>query len=46
MAFMKACLELNPSERITAAEAISHPYFDEVREDAEIRPQTSTTVGR
>ncbi len=28
LAFMKACLKMDPSERITAAEALYHPYFE------------------
>ena len=28
MAFMKACLRMDPNQRLTAAEAIQHPYFE------------------
>jgi len=28
LSFMKACLKMDPSQRITAAEALSHPYFE------------------
>ena len=38
MDFMKSCLQMQISDRITAAEALNHPYFDEVREDTEFRP--------
>ena len=33
LSFMKACLKLNPAERITAAEALKHPYFEDLREE-------------
>ena len=28
MAFMKACLKMDPAQRITATEAVQHPYFE------------------
>jgi serine/threonine protein kinase len=44
--FMKCCLKMDPSERITAAEAVLHPYFDEVREvSVPQRPHTSKIIG-
>ena len=30
--FMKGCLKIDPGKRLTALEALEHPYFDEVRE--------------
>ena len=32
LSFMKACLKMDPSERITASEALQHSYFDGLRE--------------
>ena len=34
---MKACLKMDPAERITAAEALQHPYFDGLR-DSNLAP--------
>ena len=32
ISFMKALLKLNPNERLTAAEALRHPYFEGLHE--------------
>ena len=32
LSFMKACLKMDPAQRITAADALQHPYFDDLRE--------------
>jgi len=32
LSFMKACLKMDPNQRITAADALQHPYFDGLRE--------------
>ena len=32
LSFMKGCLQMDPAKRLTAEEAVAHPYFDEVRE--------------
>jgi len=32
LAFMKACLKMDPAQRINATEALQHPYFDGLRE--------------
>ena len=39
--FMKNLLCMDPSERITAAEALNHPFFEDLQENS-IRPKTST----
>lgn len=33
LAFMKSLLSLNPDDRITASQALSHPYFDMFRDE-------------
>ena len=38
MAFMKDCLKMDPNQRITAAKALQHPYFDDVRETTDVIP--------
>jgi len=32
LSFMKACLKMDPAQRITASEALQHSYFDGLRE--------------
>lgn len=32
LAFMKACLKMDPAQRINASEALQHPYFDGIRQ--------------
>lgn len=43
LAFMKRLLDMNPGSRMTASEALRHPYFDGLRDPAD-RPYTSLTV--
>ena len=31
LSFLKQLLKMNPSERLTAQEALAHPYFDGIR---------------
>jgi cyclin-dependent kinase-like len=38
LSFMKACLKMDPAQRITAAEALAHPYFDSIRETVPSTP--------
>lgn len=35
--FLKSLLKMEPTERLTAIEALKHPYFDGMREDDFIR---------
>lgn len=45
--FLKACIRINPAERITAYEGLRHPYFAELHEDVSgTRPQTSINLVR
>jgi serine/threonine protein kinase len=39
--FLKQLLRMNPAERISAAEALMHPYFDGLREDDFLRKPSS-----
>lgn len=32
LSFMKTCLQMDPAQRITASEALQHPYFDGLRD--------------
>jgi cyclin-dependent kinase-like len=43
LAFMKSLLDLNPSTRMTACEALRHPYFEGLS-DSVGRPVTSLTI--
>jgi serine/threonine protein kinase len=43
--FMKSLLSMNPDDRPTAAQALSHPYFDTFREES-ARPQTSSGLNK
>jgi cyclin-dependent kinase-like len=43
--FMKSLLSMNPSERLTASEALKHPYFESLREES-ARPQTSSGMSK
>jgi serine/threonine protein kinase len=42
LSFMKACLKMDPAQRITAAEALAHPYFDSVRETVPSAPSIAS----
>ena len=45
ISFMKALLKMDPSQRMTASEALQHPYFDGLRTEAEEdRPQTTASM--
>lgn len=33
LSLLKCLLKMNPSERLTAMEALRHPYFDGMRDD-------------
>ena len=37
---------MNPSERLTATEALEHPYFDGIREDEIIRKYSSNNYAK
>lgn len=39
LSFLASLLRMGPKERVTAADALLHPYFDDVRE----QPKTTTT---
>jgi cyclin-dependent kinase-like len=39
--FLKQLLRMNPSDRLTAVDALKHPYFDGIREDDFIRKLSS-----
>lgn len=41
LSFMSALLRMDPKERMTSSEALSHPYFEGLREGAYDRPATS-----
>lgn len=41
LSFMKACLKMDPTQRITAAEALQHPYFEGLREATSQNTQSS-----
>ena len=41
--FLKQLLKMNPSERLTAVDALKHPYFDGIREEDFIR-KLSTNI--
>ena len=43
--FMKSLLCMDPADRLTASEAVKHPYFDSFREDS-ARPQTSSGMSK
>ena len=32
LSFMKGCLAMDPANRLTAEQAVAHPYFDDIRE--------------
>ena len=43
--FMKSLLKMDSKQRLTAAETLQHPYFDQIRQMVEgERPQTTATV--
>lgn len=43
MNFLKTTLKLNPHERVSASEALRHPYFENVRVPESIRKQSANT---
>ena len=43
MSFMKACLKMDPKERITAADCLTHPYFEGLNGSSTIPPSIATT---
>lgn len=38
LSFMKSLLRMDPSQRLTADEALAHPYFDGLRNEKEPPP--------
>jgi len=38
LSFMKECLKMDPAQRITASKALLHPYFDGIRDVADLTP--------
>ena len=45
ISFMKALLKMDPTQRMTASEALQHPYFEALRtEGEEDRPQTTASM--
>jgi cyclin-dependent kinase-like len=44
LAFMKACLKMDPAQRINAGEALQHPYFDGIRESSLATSHTSSDL--
>ena len=44
--FLKQLLKMNPSDRLTAIDALKHPYFDGLREDDFLRKLSSNNYIR
>ena len=45
LSFMKSLLKMDPTQRMTAGEALQHPYFDSLRTEADAaRPQTTASM--
>jgi len=40
MSFIKTCLKLDPAQRLTAAEALQHPYFEGLVRSAAVAPMS------
>lgn len=38
LSFMKECLKMDPAQRLTSSAALEHPYFDGLRDKAELVP--------
>lgn len=46
LSFMKACLQMDPAQRIISSDALQHPYFDGLREnDVTIKSTSESRVG-
>ena len=37
MSFLKSLVKMNPADRLTAIDALKHPYFDGIREEDLVR---------
>lgn len=46
MNFLKQLLKMNPADRLTAIDALKHPYFDGLREDDFLRKLSSNNYIR
>jgi cyclin-dependent kinase-like len=44
LSFMKTCLKMDPAERISAAEALQHPYFEGLRDSIPSTPASSDSL--
>ncbi len=44
--FLKQLLKMNPADRLTAIDALKHPYFDGLREDDFLRKLSSNNYIR
>jgi len=44
--FLKQLLKMNPADRLTAIDALKHPYFDGLREDEFLRKLSSNNYIR
>lgn len=41
MSFLKGLVRMNPADRMTAIDALKHPYFDGIREEDLVRKLSS-----
>jgi hypothetical protein len=41
--FLKQLVKMNPADRLTAVDALKHPYFDGLREDDFLRKLSSNS---
>lgn len=46
MNFLKQLLKMNPADRLTAIEALKHPYFDGIREEDLVRKMSSNIYNK
>jgi cyclin-dependent kinase-like len=44
--FLKQLIKMNPGDRLTAIDALKHPYFDGLREDDFLRKLSSNNYIR
>ncbi len=44
LAFMKTCLKMDPADRISAAEALQHPYFEGLRDSIPSTPVSTDSL--
>ena len=45
LSLMQGLLRMDPGERVTGEQALAHPYFDDIRDPADLLNQVTGSLG-